>query len=231
MGQTWTDLLFMHWRVDPADLDGVVPPQLPLDLRDGNAWIGVTPFRVEGLRLRGTLPPPLVSSFLEVNARTYVTYEGRPGIYFLSLDATSRLAVAAARRAYRLPYFHAEADLDAPGGDLRYRARRLSPDGPPAALDVTYRSTGEPLPVREGSIERWLAERYCLYTLDDEQNVLRGEIHHPPWPLCPADGTVRANSMTDAYGMELEGEPLMHYSARQDVVLWQIESRGRIETP
>ena len=95
-GQTWDYLLFAHWRVDADALRTLLPEQLPLDLYDGDAWLGITPFRITGFRLRGTLPLPVVSSFLEVNVRTYATYEGKPGIWFFSLDAESRLAAEAA---------------------------------------------------------------------------------------------------------------------------------------
>jgi uncharacterized protein YqjF (DUF2071 family) len=104
MGQTWANLLFAHWRVPEEALRRVVPPQLPLDTFEGSAWLGITPFCVRGLRLRNTAPAPVLSSFPELNVRTYVSVEGKPGIYFLSLDADSRPAVAAARRLYRLPY-------------------------------------------------------------------------------------------------------------------------------
>jgi uncharacterized protein len=223
MGQTWLDLLFAHWPVEPRLLEPVVPPQLPLDVRDGSAWIGVTPFRVEGLRLRRTLPAPLLSSFLEVNVRTYVTVQGKPGIYFFSLDASSRLAVAAARRSYRLPYHAAHVEAAHEDGAIRLRSKRTSGDAPAAELDCRYTPRGEPRPAAPGSLEHFLTERYCLYTLDQRGRVHRGEIHHPPWPLRAAEARITANTMTLPVGIRLEGEPLLHFAERQDVVLWQIE--------
>src|SRR5919205_1628427 len=85
--QTWENLLFAHWRVPEPELRRLVPPALELDVRDGSAWLGMTPFRVSGLRLRGMLPVPRLSTFLELNVRTYVTAEDKPGIWFFSLDA------------------------------------------------------------------------------------------------------------------------------------------------
>src|SRR5205807_141876 len=102
MAQTWLDLLFAHWPLDATVLRAVVPGELPLDLWEGRAWLGLTPFEVRNLRLRPTLPVPKLSSFPEVNVRTYVTVGGKPGIYFFSLDADSALAVLAARWSYRL---------------------------------------------------------------------------------------------------------------------------------
>ena len=223
MGQSWRGLAFAHWNVDPAALERVVPPQIPLDLRDGRAWIGITPFRVEGLRLRNTLPPPVVSRFEEANVRTYVNVDGKPGIYFLSLDAASRAAVAAARRSYRLPYFHSRMRMDEDASRVRFEAKRISPDGPPARLRIGYEPAGEQFAARPGTLEHWLTERYCLYTLAEDGTVQRGEIHHPPWPLQPARATIFENTMTEGVGIELEGVPVLHFSALQDVVLWAIE--------
>jgi uncharacterized protein YqjF (DUF2071 family) len=222
MGQVWTDLLFAHWPVPSKALAAVVPSALPLDTYEGEAWLGITPFLVEGLRLRGTPPAPVLSTFPEINVRTYVTVEGRPGIYFLSLDAASWPAVFAARRSYRLPYFRSR--ITTRRGVMRrtFSARRISDDGPAAEFSAEYGPEGEPLPLRDGALERWLTERYCLYTIDANQRAYRGEIHHPPWPLRPAWLELRENTMARPFGLGLEGAPLLHFSARQDVALWPI---------
>ena len=219
MAQTWRSLLFAHWRVPAEAVRRVVPPQLELQVRDGAAWIGVTPFRLTGFRVRGTSPVPLVSSFDELNVRTYVSFGGKPGIYFLSLDAGSSFAVAAARRGYRLPYFHADMQVEEGHRGINYRSRRLSRDGPPARFEALYRPAGQ-ADEDPGSLARWLAERYCLYTFDDRSRVLRADIHHAPWPLQEARADIGENTMTEALGIPLEGEPLVHYSARQDTVIW-----------
>jgi uncharacterized protein YqjF (DUF2071 family) len=223
MGQTWADLLFAHWRVAEEALRPVVPPQLPIDTYDGSAWIGITPFCVRGLRLRATLPAPVLSTFPELNVRTYVSVEGKPGIYFLSLDADSCAAVRAARHSYRLPYFRSRIEVDQEDEGIGYDLMRTSDDGPPAYFKARYGSEGEELPIREGSLERWLTERYCLYTLDDEQRIQRGDIHHPPWPLREAWAEIETNTMAMPFGIELEGEPLLHFSPRQDVVIWPLQ--------
>ena len=219
MGQTWENLLFAHWPVEPARLERVVPPELPLDSVDGQAWIGVTPFAVKGLRVRGSAPPPVLSSFPEINVRTYVTVDGRPGIYFFSLDTSSRLAVETARRVYRLPYFRAAQSFVG----ARFESRRVHADGPAAEFAGAYEPVGEAEPPSPGSIEHFLTERYCLYTLDENRTVYRGEIHHPPWPLQAAQATIDVNTMAGQVGVELEGTPLLHYAERQDVVFWQLE--------
>jgi uncharacterized protein YqjF (DUF2071 family) len=227
MGQTWSDLLFAHWRVDPGELAGVLHPKLPLDTFDGSAWIGVTPFRVEGFRLRLTAPLPGIHAFPELNVRTYVTIGGRPGIHFFSLDAGSRFAVASARRIYRLPYHRARMTVEREDGTVAVASERVQGDGPEARLAIRYAAAGqegEPHePARDrGSLEYFLTERYCLYTLDEEQRVLRGDIHHPPWRIRRAQTQVAVNTMGRQIGLELDGEPLAHAAERQDVVFWPL---------
>jgi uncharacterized protein YqjF (DUF2071 family) len=223
MAQTWERLLFAHWRVPPEALRAVMPPAIPLDTFDGSAWIGVTPFRVGAARLRGTPHVPYLASFPETNVRTYATIDGRPGIYFFSLDAANRGAVASARRSFRLPYFLADMAIGTQGETVEYRSRRVSEDGPPAALRLTYRPTGTPGPAAPGTLEHFLTERYCLYTLDERGTVLRGDIHHPPWPLQPAEAGWSENSMAAGLGLELPaGEALLHFAARQNVLIWPL---------
>jgi len=221
MGQTWADLLFAHWEVEPAALEAVVPRELPLDLWEGRAYIGVTPFVVEGGHPRGLPPLPWLAHFPELNTRTYVTVGGKPGIYFLSLDASRLAAVVAARRAYRLPYFHADIEVSRAGGRVTYRSRRRSGDGPRATFSAEYGPSAGALDGGE-PLARWLAERYCLYVKKGESTVMRADIHHPPWPLEPAWAEIAENTMARPFGIELGGTPLLHFAARQDTVIWPL---------
>ncbi len=231
MAQTWMDLLFAHWSVAPEILRGVVPPQLPLDTFDGRAWIGVTPFAVRNLRLRPSPAVPFLSAFPEINVRTYVTVDGKPGIYFFSLDAASRLAVAAARSAYRLPYFHARISIARDQAGIHYTSRRVGDEAPaPADFRGCYRPVGDTFNASRGSLEHWLTERYCLYTFDDQRRVQRADIHHPPWPLQHAEADIDVNTMTAEIAVDLAGKPLLHYAHRQDVVFWTLRPCADDET-
>jgi uncharacterized protein len=220
-GQTWQRLLFAHWRVPEEALRPLVPPELPLDTHDGSAWLAVTPFRLTGLRLRGLPPVPFVSTFLELNVRTYVTLRGKPGIYFFSLDAASRFAVAAARRTYKLPYFHARMSAERRGEWVEYASERTS-DSRGAAFRGRYRPTGEAREPAAGTLEHFLTERYCLYVLDERRDVQRADIHHEPWQLQTAEAEIDANSMAPDRIDLSPGPALLHYSERQDVVIWAI---------
>jgi uncharacterized protein len=215
MAQTWEDLLFAHWRVPERALRPLVAEPLAVDTFDGSAWLGITPFEVTGLRLRGTVPLPQLSRFPELNVRTYVTFGDKPGIWFFSLDAGRAAAVAAARCSYRLPYHHADMSIERSDSTIRYRSARRSAA---AELEAEYAPAGSAQPPAAGTLDHWLTERYCLYTVDDRERVLRAEIHHPPWPLQPATATFAVNTMAP---VELPAdEPLLHFARRQDVVVW-----------
>ena len=223
MAQSWNDLLFAHWPVPAERLQSVVPAEVQVDTFDGSAWIGITPFEVSGLRLRGAPPAPGISRFPELNVRTYTRVAGKPGIWFMSLDADSSFAVVAARRTYRLPYFRARMSTDRSEGGIHYRSKRSSPDGEPAELRAMYRPTGPVFQARPGSLEHFLVERYCLYGLDERRRICRADIHHPPWPLQPAEASLERNTMTAPYRIELPPEPpLLHFAGRQDVVIWSL---------
>jgi uncharacterized protein len=220
-GQTWRNLLFAHWRVPEERLRRVMPPQLPLHLYDdGSTWLSVTPFVVTGLRLRGTPPLPWVSHFPELNVRTYVELDGKPGIYFFSLDAGRRAAVIAARRTYRLPYFHSRMRSARAGDRIEYSSERIDSSGPPASFRGSYGPVG---PTVSDDLSRWLAERYCAYTIDKRGRPLRVDIHHPPWPLRQAHADLDAQGMAEQIGIPLEGEPLLNFAARQDTLLWPLK--------
>lgn len=223
MGQTWRDLLFAHWAVPAEQLEPLLPAALELDRFEGRAYLGITPFRLTALRARGTLPPLLVSSFLELNVRTYAGVGGRPGIWFLSLDASSRLAVAAARRAYKLPYFHAAITARARGDRIDYACTRLGAERP-YVFEGRYRPVGPVGRARPGTLEHFLVERYCLYAADEQGRLHRAEIHHAPWALREAEARIDLNTIAPD-GVDLHDEPpLLHLSERQDVVIWPLEA-------
>jgi uncharacterized protein YqjF (DUF2071 family) len=218
LGQTWEDLLFAHWRVPAAELESLLPDGLELEEHEGSAWLGIAPFRLTALRLRGGLPVPRLSSFLEVNVRTYVRGpDGRSGVWFLSLDASSGLAVRAARRLYRLPYFQARASLDRTGDWRDVECARLGERG--KVLSGRYRPDGDVFHAEPGSLAWFLVERYCLYSIDRTGALHRADVHHEPWELRHAEAELELTSIAP---FALRGAPLCHFAARQDTLVWPL---------
>jgi uncharacterized protein YqjF (DUF2071 family) len=217
MGQTLVDQLFVHYRVPVEQLRGHVPDGVEVQEHSGSAWLGVTPYAVTGLRARGLLAPPFVSSFFGLNVRTYVTRDDKPGISFLSLDASSRLAAKAARRIYKLPYHQARISLIRAGGRIAFECSRHEGQ----AFSGTYAADGAAFDAVPGSLEHFLVERYCFYA-EHEGKLYRGDIHHLPWPLQAAKAEIDLNTMPPA-GVDIaDSEPVLHYSARQDVLIWPL---------
>ena len=221
MVQRWHDLLFAHWRCPITDLRVLIPQPLEIDTFDGDAWIGVVPFYMRGVRMRWAPPLPTVHAFQELNVRTYVTLDGKPGVWFFSLDCESLLAVIGARIGAHLPYFRAAMRMHRHTNDtIDYRSRRWSIAGPPAEFSATYRGVGDPFTAAPGTRDHFLTERYCLYASDGKR-IWRGDISHPPWSLQRGEAQIGTNSMLAAAGVRASGhDPILHVSAFQDVRLW-----------
>lgn len=222
MTQQWNELLFAHWRFEPEVVQKLIPPGLKLDTFDGAAWIGIVPFRMQGVRQRYTPLVPVFSEFLELNVRTYVTVGGVAGVYFFSLDASSLFAVEGARLGFHLPYYYAEMRWNQTGGKHSYRSRRVDKRGLSAELDVTYRPIGNVFYSQPETLEHFLTERYCLYTKSGDE-ILRAHVHHAQWPLQLAEAEFRANTMLSPLGLEAVGRPLLHFSKYLLTIEWAPE--------
>ncbi|HEX4544968.1 MAG TPA: DUF2071 domain-containing protein [Candidatus Acidoferrum sp.] len=222
--QVWHDLLFAHWPVHTESLGPLLPPQLRIDTFDGQAWVAVVPFRMSGVRLRVTPAVPGLSKFPELNVRTYVVAQGKPGVWFFSLDAGNRAAVAIARAWFHLPYFRARMSCGERNGQIHYQSERAHRGAPAASLEGQFRPLDKVFSPQPGTLEHFLTERYCLYAADKRGELLRGEIHHSRWPLQVAEADFSRNTMAEAAGILLPAtKPLLHFAKRQDVVVWRPE--------
>lgn len=211
--QTWSDLLFVHWRIPATELRPLLPATVEIDEFDGSAWIGLVLFHMSGVRPWWFPALPGVSEFHETNVRTYVTCKGEPGVWFLSLDAANSLAVRVARWHWRLNYFFSEMSLTRRESLIEYRSRRLWPDPVPANADVAGEISdwlpgggpqGEAAP---GSLEFFLAERYLLFTELTPGRIARGQVHHSPYPLKTAKLLRCDQSLVSASGIHISTPP------------------------
>ena len=218
--QRWRELLFLHWAVRPERLSSLLPSGLTLDLFEGQALVGIVPFRMEGVKPRWS-PELLAFNFLETNLRTYVIRDGEPGVYFFSLEAASRIAVWVARLGWSLPYFYAEMSLTGPDQRRIYKTQR--PHSSEPDLNVEYR-IGEPLPAPEpASLDFFLLERYLLFT--ERRGLLwRGQVHHTPYPICEVEILSVTQGLSDHSQLIFEETlPLYtHYSPGVDVEVFAL---------
>ena len=218
MHQTWENLLFMHWSFEPAALKGLIPPGLELDTFDDKAWISVTPFTVKNLHLHSLPPIPGLSSFHELNVRTYVHRDGVPGIWFFSLDTSKLIPAMAARALFMLPYYDAEVTFEQKAGEFSFELAR---SGSPAAHFRANWRTG--IRLRDPNVDSlafFLVERYCYFALS-EGGVYMTRIYHHPWILDEAVLSFHASTMIGALGLAEPGtRPLAHFSREQKVDIW-----------
>jgi uncharacterized protein YqjF (DUF2071 family) len=228
MYQRWHDLLFAHWALPPERVRPLIPPELELDTFAGEAWVGVIPFWMSGVRSRGLPPIPTAGTFPELNVRTYVhppQEPDKPGVYFFSLDAASLLAVLGARAGFGLPYFWAQMRAEAATNEeIRYRSKRRQRPRP-AELVASYRPIG-PVVQRKTELERFVTERYALYVVRLGR-IHRAQIHHLPWPLQPAEAEFQVNTMAQVNGIELpEEKPILQFSKFLEVYIFAPEELG-----
>jgi uncharacterized protein YqjF (DUF2071 family) len=221
MRQIWRHLGFLHWPIDAAALAPHLPVGLEVDTFEGVAYLGLVPFTIP-LSRTPRLGVPLAPAFHEVNLRTYVHRGGRePGVWFFSLDAQSRLAVAGARAAYHLPYFHARMSLEVTGDStVTYRSQRRAAVA--AEFAGQYAPTGPAAPAAVGTREFFLAERYFLYAWNGRR-LSSASVHHAPYPLQPAAASDVRETLASAAGLPAPDgpPPLVHYAREVDVRIFR----------
>jgi uncharacterized protein YqjF (DUF2071 family) len=219
------DVLFAHWPIATAKLRSHVPERLTLETFDGSAWLGVLVVNVAEAGLRRL---PFRTSFPSLNLRTYVTVDGKPGVYFLDLDTTEQFGAWLARTAFGLPYHQATMNFARRDGRIEFSSERTDSEAP-ARFEVTYRPSpgSDPFEAEPGSIEDFLIERSRFYVSGGrggvaayrptaEETLLEATIDREPWSLQQAEASIRANTLFDAVGLpDIGEEPTYHYSRQQ----------------
>ena len=228
MRQSWHELMFLHWPVPVDMLRPLLPSGLAPDTFDGAAWVGVVPFTMRGVAPRGLPSVPWLSAFPEINLRTYVTVDGKPGVWFFCLDAGNPVAVSLARTTFHLPYFNAAFQIHHNKQEISYAHQRTHRGAVHGAFQATYRPIGPVFHAQPASLAYFLTERYCLYTTNNRGQILRGIIGHAPWELQAGAAEIGTNTLAAAHGITLpDCPPLLHYAHRQQMVAWALERVAR----
>ena len=235
LSQSWNDLLLAHFSMDPPTLRQLVPEALTLDLYDGAAWLTISPFCTSHVRPSGVPPLPGLSFFPQLNLRTYVTLQGKPGVYYFSVDNAHLSAVWFTRVFFRMQYWHSSIQISGAtiqarkpeGRAIHFRSSRLH--GPkaangPARFDVVYAPEGVPERARPRSLDEFLTERYCVYSWY-RRKCYRTEVHHQPWALQRASVEILENSTAEPLGLALPKQPdVCHFSRSLKMLVWAPEN-------
>lgn len=225
MRQRWAQLLFLHWPVPASQVSPLIPSGLAVDTWDGQAWVGLVAFVVTGARPVFLPPVPGLSNFDEVNVRTYVHYRGAdPGVWFFSLDASSRVAVGVARMLYKLAYRYAEIHADVEEGRVRFRSRRVAPGPLPATCAVEYAPQGAITHAVPETLDHFLLERYVLYAEHDGR-LYQARVHHEPYPVQGAAVSGLEEDLVAAASiLRPRAAPLVHYAAQVSVEVFPLRA-------
>jgi hypothetical protein len=222
MKQTWRNVLFLHWPIPPEYLRPLVPSALQIDIYQGQAWLGIIVFELEGIYPRGLSRLSFTPPFPEINVRTYVTYKGEPGIYFLSIDVHNWASLQIAKRWYHLPYHPSKVSLKKKGKSLHFEARRKNK--PLYYIKGSYTPSDELIDIRINQLDYWLTERYRLYSSNRFSNIYTAKIDHPPWSLQKASVTLDQNTLFTPFEFNLaEDTPIAHYSDGMQTNFWNIK--------
>ncbi|QHT48303.1 DUF2071 domain-containing protein [Halobacillus sp. ACCC02827] len=212
MHQEWEDLIFLHWPVPAEILARYIPSVFELDEFDGSAWIAVVPFRMNHIRFKNLPSLPFGNQLLELNVRTYVTYKGEPGVYFLTLDADHPLGVFLARTGFSLPYVHASMRMDTTPERIHFSSRRIHKGYPNAHFHMEASHFSPAVHPAPGSLLYWLTERYALWTVRG-QKVYKGPIQHKHWRLQKVKVDLPVNQLLDFLpSFVTEQDPTAYYS-------------------
>ena len=223
MHQDWGNLLFLHWRVNPNLIRHLIPAALSLDLYGNSAWIGIVPFTMWDIRAFPPFAPsvPGLESMHELNVRTYVHYNGVPGVWFFSLDVNSLVAATTARAFFHLPYHHAEIDFS---GKRSFKFRANRADGANAGFKAAW-TIGDELPNSQpGTRDFFLTERYCLYA-ESDGDIYRARIFHQPYPLRKATLKSLETNLFEINRLPVpKTPPLVHFATEVNVDIWYLQS-------
>jgi len=221
--QRWNHLLFLHWECEPADIQPHLPRGLQVDTHEGRAYIGIVPFYMQRIRPAYLPPVPWLSWFLELNVRTYVHDDhGRPGVYFFSLDCNQPVAVRLARRFFYLPYFHATMKANRRDHHIRYTCQR---EGSADTSSFEWTDEGPVHLPEPGSLEFFLVERYLLFTARPDGRLIRGQVHHAPYRIGPAEVSQFSKLPAEQAGITLSDAMLPPLRAEAvDVSVFAVET-------
>lgn len=214
--QSWHDLLLMHWPVPAPALRALVPAPLNIHKFHGVAWVAVAPFWTSGIEYR-LVPSPIRSSMAMLSLHTFVIRNGRPGIWFLQLNAGDRLSAWLGARSLGLPFVATRAHVERGVGMVTHRWERNGE----VIFQARYTPVGQAVTPEPGSLEHWLTERYAVYTRGPSGSLRQIELHHGRWPVQQVAATVQRNAVLSGVGLQCHGPlgPVLH-TPRLEIVAW-----------
>ncbi len=211
--QEWHDTFLIHWTINPMVLQAFIPSALNVDTFNGQAWVSLVAFSVKKMRLRNLPAFPLISNFHQINLRTYVTHNGIPGIYFITIEASKFLSIILARNFTGQPYTRTFIKKKQKSG---FTGRNKLQNH-----ELRFQYLIKERIYEKNEIDLWLTERYTSFHIADNK-IVRTDIHHKEWPL----HRVIIKLMNVNYPVlrllpDILNANLVHYSPLLKTVTWK----------
>ena len=221
--QQWRYLTFMHWEVSPKLLYPYLPKGIELDLFEGKGYIGLIPFLMKDVHPRLLFPVDGISNFPEFNIRTYVKVKNKPGVFFLTLDAQSYITCLYAPYAYGLPYNYCKGNITVENKKYIWNSYRRKRGFELSGFSMIK---SEAIIPDKGSLEEFLFERYCLFSIRNKK-ICIGYTKHNPWSVHRAHAKLVTNNLTKSFKLGIKNllEPeLVHISTGVYVNAWSLQN-------
>ena len=209
MVQQWRDLAYVHWRYPVEEVQALLPSGVEVDVHDGSAWVGLIPFSMRKIGLPRLPAVPYLGSFPEVNVRTYVRCNGKPGVWFFSLDVNRFLPALVARTTYLLPYCWGSARHFRDGDVLKTTVRRRWPSTSSTHISILIGDEIE----EPSDTAVFLSARWGLYSKGFRGALRYSPVDHEKWPLYSATLLNIDDSLVTSAGLSApRGEPHVMFS-------------------
>ncbi|PKV48890.1 hypothetical protein ATE84_0906 [Aquimarina sp. MAR_2010_214] len=216
--QEWNNAIFIHWQVELSELQKYVPKELEIDLFEGKPWVSLVAFTMEKIRPKHLPAFPPISTFDEINIRTYVKSNSKTGVYFLSIEGGTSLSCKIAKAISELPYRYSKITRS------EHQYQSINPEFKDE-LDIQF-SIGEEI-TEKSTLDKWLTERYALFQ-DTERSINEFEIHHIEWPIQKIELTHLKVNYPRFDKLIKEKPDKIQYSKGVNVIAWGKNKKERI---
>lgn len=171
--QEWNKAIFLHWEVTPEQIIPFLPKGVLVDTINGKTWVSLVAFNMNNIGVRSLPKVPHISDFHEINIRVYITCNGKPSVYFLSMEGGKRSSCKVLKVMSKFPYYYSKMERP----DFSFTSENKKYNN---SFYTEYRFDNKQIIKDETDI--WLTERYAVFQ-DYKNHIIEYDVHHVEWPM------------------------------------------------
>lgn len=208
--QEWNKAIFLHWEVDSKLIQPLLPKGLTLDIINNKTWVSLVAFDMNNIGIKNLPKPPYISDFYEINIRVYITCNGKPSVYFLSMEGNKRSSCKILKMVSKFPYRYSKMNRN----DSSYNSENKKFND---TFNIEYNIKNTA--VKKDKIDLWLTERYAVFQ-DYKTHIIEYDVHHIEWPI--QNITIQnLNVNYPRFSHLVNNQPdKVHYSSGVEVLTW-----------